>query len=360
MDDIFFMKRALRLAKRGGGKVSPNPMVGALIVKNERIISEGYHAFFGGPHAEVDALRKLKAGEAIGSTLYVNLEPCSHYGKTPPCTDAIIKAGIKRVVIGMVDPNPLVHGRGIDKLKKAGIEVRTGILEEQSIELNEPYIKYITKHRPFVTLKIAQTLDGRIATSRGFSRWITGEKSRRFVHKMRRESDAVLVGVNTVIADDPQLTVRMVSGKGKRRVILDSSLRIPLEAKVLHHSDPKNTVVVTTDQSPPDKVKILQKMGVTVWILKKTDGMVDLVSLWQKMADEGIASVLVEGGRQIFTTMLRHGEVDRVIIFFAPKIFGEGINSIGDLGIDFPDEAILFKKTRWYKKENDMIFEGRL
>ncbi len=360
MDDIFFMKRVLQLAKRGSGKVSPNPMVGAVIVKNGKILSEGYHAFFGGLHAEVNALRKLKDDETRGSTLYVNLEPCSHYGKTPPCTDAIIEAGIKRVVVGMVDPNPLVHGRGIEKLKKAGIEIRTIILEKQSVELNESYIKYITKHRPFVTLKIAQTLDGKIATSGGLSRWITGEKSRRFVHKMRRESDAVLVGVNTVIVDDPQLTVRMIPGRGKRRIILDSRLRIPLEAKVLHHSDPQNTVVVTTDQSPSNKVKILKKMGVTVWVIEKVDGMVDLSLLWEKMADEGIASLLVEGGRRIFTSILRQGHADRVIVFFAPKIFGEGIGSIGDLGIDSPDEAIVFKKTRWYKKGNDMVFEGKL
>ena len=359
MDDIFFMKRVLQLAKRGSGKVSPNPMVGAVIVKNGKILSEGYHAFFGGPHAEINALNKLKSHEVIGSTLYVNLEPCSHYGKTPPCTDAIIKAKIRRVIIGMVDPNPMVNGRGIEKLKKAGIEVRTGILEEESAELNEAYVKYITKHEPFITLKVAQTLDGRIATSRGFSRWITGEESRRFVHKMRRENDAVMVGINTVIADDPQLTVRMVPGRGKRRIILDSRLRIPLEAKILHHSDPQNTVVVTTDQSPYNKVKILQEMGVTVWILKKADGMVDLPSLWQKMADDGIASLLVEGGGKVLTSIIRQGCADRIILFFAPKIFGEGINSIGNIGVDSPDKAVVFKKTRWYKKGNDMVFEGK-
>lgn len=361
MDDSFFMKKVLSLAKKGSGRVSPNPRVGALVVKGERILARGYHGYFGGPHAEINALSKLELGKSLGSTLYVNLEPCCHYGKRPPCTDSIIKSKVGRVVVGVLDPNPIVRGKGIQKLREAGIEVSVGVLEEECFELNGPYFKYVTQKKPFITLKIAQTLDGKISTSKGHSRWITGEASRRLVHRMRKESDALLVGVNTVIADDPELTVRMVRGNRVRRVILDSRLRIPSEARVLKHSDSQNTIIATTSKAPPDKIRSLQKMGITLWVIEENDdGRVDFTSLWKKMTDEGIISVFVEGGKQVFTSLLCTNQVDRIIVFIAPKLFGHGISAFGELGIDTPDSAISLQKVRWYRKGQDMVVEGRL
>lgn len=361
MDDCFFMKRVLRLAERGTGRVSPNPRVGALVVKEGKILSEGYHTFFGGPHAEINALDELTFEESRGGTLFVNLEPCSHFGKTPPCTDTIIQSGIECVVVGTADPNPAVKGKGIQKLKEAGIAVKIGVLEKECSRLNETYFKFITKKKPFITLKVAQTLDGKIATSRGHSRWITSEASRRWVHQMRKESDAVLVGVNTILTDDPQLTVRLVRGGIARRFILDEELRIPLKAQVLRHPDPQNTIVVTTPKASSAKVRDLQECDVTVWVIEDNQkGMVDLTRLWKRMAEEGISSVLVEGGKTVFTSVLRTGEVDRVVVFIAPKFFGKGIEVFGDLGIDSPSDAMTFRETAWRRRGQDMVFEGRL
>ena len=361
MDDSFFMKKVLGLAKRGTGRVNPNPRVGALVVKDGEILSEGYHGFFGGPHAEINALSKLTSEECKNSTLYVNLEPCVHFGKTPPCTDTILQSGIKRIVVGTVDPNPAVKGKGIQELKRAGIEVCVGVLEKECSRLNESYFKYITKKKPFVTLKIAQTLDGKIATTQGYSRWITSEGSRRLVHRMRRESDAILVGVNTVLTDDPELTVRLIRGDNVRRIVLDGLLRIPVEARVLHHPDPLNTVIATTQKAPSDKIRVLDKMGVTLWIFDSNrNGMIDFSDLLEKMAEERISSVLVEGGKTVFTSVLRTGEVDRVVVFIAPKFFGKGIDVFGDLSIDSPRDAITFREMSWRRKGSDMVFDGRL
>ena len=217
MNDIYYMRRVLKLALKGTGKVSPNPRVGALLVRNGEILSEGYHAYFGGPHAEVTALSKRKSAKKTDDTLYVNLEPCDHQGKTPPCTELIINSGVRRVVIGALDPNPMVHGKGVKRLREAGIDTRLGVLERDCIKLNEAYFKSITSKKPFITLKIAQTLDGKIATDQGHSRWISSEASRRWVHRMRNENDAILVGVNTVILDDPELTVRFVRGHAVKK-----------------------------------------------------------------------------------------------------------------------------------------------
>ena len=361
MDDRFFMQRVLRLARRGTGRVSPNPRVGALVVKRGRVLAEGYHAYFGGPHAEVVALSKIDEDERKGATLYVNLEPCVHHGKTPPCTELIIRSRLRRVVVGAVDPNPLVREKGIQKLLEAGIEVQVGVRKEECIKLNKAYFKYITQEKPFITLKIAQTLDGKIATADGISRWITSEASRRFVHRMRRESDAVLVGVNTVIADDPELTVRWGYGTGVRRIVLDSRLRIPEEARVLHHPDPEKTIVATTPQAASEKIQMLRQNGVSVWVLDADEeGRVDLSALWKKMAQEGMASVLVEGGKVVFTSILRDGEADRIVVFIAPKLFGKGISAFGDLGVRVPDGAMTFREIVWRRRGVDMVLEGEL
>ena len=359
-DDKTYMARAIRLARRGIGGVSPNPAVGAVIVKRGRILAEGYHLRFGGPHAEVDALSRLESGDAAGATMYVTLEPCNHHGKTPPCTDAILEAGIDRVVVGMEDPNPLVRGAGIAKLRASGIEVVIGVLEEKCRRLNEPFVTCIEKNRPFVTLKIAQTLDGRIATPEGRSRWITGEAAREEVHRMRKASDAVLVGVNTVIADDPRLTVRHVRGGGGRRIILDSRLRTPLASRILHLPDPENTILVHTALAPKTGVEALAEAGVTLWRVRQAGGRVSLPSLLQRMKDAGIGSVLVEGGEAVFSSFLKSGVVDRIVAFIAPVLFGEGKPCFSSLRIREPREGIRFQETIWRRVGEDMMFEGRL
>lgn len=246
MEDYnFYMEKALKLAERGEGKVNPNPKVGAIVVKNNKIIGEGYHKYFGGPHAEIYALRE--AGErAKGATIYVTLEPCSHYGKTPPCAESIVKMGISKAIIAMKDPNPLVEGRGIDILKQNGIEVVTGIMEKESKKLNEVFIKYITKKKPFVVLKTASTLDGKIATKTGESKWITGEEARYKVHQIRNDLSGIMVGIGTIIKDNPLLTTRIEGGRSPRAIIVDSNLRIPLESKILETLNKRAIYIATT------------------------------------------------------------------------------------------------------------------
>ena len=361
MNDIFFMRRVLKLARKGTGKVSPNPRVGAILTRNGEILSEGYHAYFGGPHAEVTALSKQKSAETTGDTLYVNLEPCDHQGKTPPCTELIINSGVRRVVIGNLDPNPIVHGKGVKKLREAGIETHLGVLERDCKKLNEAYFKSMIHKKPFITLKIAQTLDGKIATDQGHSRWISSEASRRWVHRMRNENDAVLVGINTVIVDNPELTVRMVRGHAVKKIVLDSRLRIPLESRVLVNSNPTNTYIATTTRAPSERIIPLQKMGVNVWVLKEdNEGRVDISALLKKINQEAIQSVLVEGGNRVFTRLLRAGEVDRLVVFIAPKLFGKGIDSFGELVGCTPDGAVTFNETYWHRRGTDIVFEGRL
>jgi diaminohydroxyphosphoribosylaminopyrimidine deaminase/5-amino-6-(5-phosphoribosylamino)uracil reductase len=353
------MKRVLQLAKKGIGKVSPNPLVGALIVKNNVILTEGYHRFFGGPHAEINVLSHASSKDIQNSTLYVNLEPCTHHGKTPPCTERIIRSGIKKVIIGMTDPNPLVNGRGIRQLMEAGIEVKTGILKEACERINAPFIKAVTQKQPFVTVKIAQTLDGQIACQTGGSQWITSEASRKLVHRLRKEHDAVLVGIKTVLKDDPELTVRLVPGKGGKRIVLDSKLRIPLQSRLLHHPDPQNTIVVTNMDVDSVKQQKLEEMGVQVWNLKKDKfHRVSWKTLAEKMVTENLISILVEGGSTVFSTFLKWQAVDRLIIFIAPKLFGQGIPAIQDLGIRSPDQGLTFKDFLWRKSGPDMVFEG--
>ncbi len=323
-----YMRRVIKLALRAKGKTSPNPLVGAIVVKDGQIVGEGFHRRAGEPHAEINAL-KAAGDKAKGGEIYLNLEPCSHTGRTPPCVEALIQSQIKKVFIGMVDPNPLVKGRGIKKLEEAGIEVKTGILEEQCRKLNEVFIKYITTRRPFVILKVAASLDGKIATATGDSRWITNEKSREYVHRLRSEVDAVLVGIGTVEKDDPRLTCRLKNRKGKDpvRIIVDSTLRISPKAKVLNLNSYAPTIIATTERANREKIKLIEEKGGRVMTILSRQDKVDLNALMEALGKEEITSVLIEGGSKINTSALEAGIVDKIIFFYAPRIIG-GKNSL--------------------------------
>ena len=360
MNDEDYMKLALRLARRGVGKTSPNPMVGAVIVRNGRIIGQGYHRRYGGNHAEINAIRD--AGQDIdGATLYVTLEPCCHHGKkTPPCLDALLEYNLKRVVIGTKDPNPSVNGRSIAILEQKGIETKVGVLGEECYRLNEAFFKYIQTGVPFVTLKCAQTLDGKIATSTGDSKWISSEPSLKLAHRLRSYHDAVLVGVGTVLADDPELTVRFVRGKNPLRIVTDSRLRIPLSAKVLKEQESACTIIATTAQADMGKLASLRQMGIEITVVDEdSEGKVDLRKLLEQLGRRNISSVLVEGGGTIITSMVRQGLEDKMVVIVAPKVMGEGIEAIGDLGILTVDGALRLSFDRTYRSGEDLIIEAR-
>lgn len=355
--DGFFMQRALRLAKKGRGTTSPNPMVGCVLVKNGEIIGEGFHRKAGEAHAEIVALA-LTGQKARGADLYVTLEPCSHYGKTPPCVDAIIKAGVEKVVIAMQDPNPLVAGRGIKKLKEARIDVTVGVMEEEAEKLNEVFIKYITTKKPFVIGKIAQSLDGKIALSTGESKWITGEPARVKVHELRNWYDAVMVGIGTVLADDPFLTCRLPGGrKNLIRIIVDSTAKIPLDARVFKGSEGR-IIVATTDMADKKKIKTLRSKGVDVIETDTKDGKVDLVQFSEILGDREITSVLVEGGPRLLTSLIRENLIDKLLIFLAPIFLGgSGLSSVGDLFIGELKKAPRFKFQSVKQVGNDLMIE---
>jgi diaminohydroxyphosphoribosylaminopyrimidine deaminase/5-amino-6-(5-phosphoribosylamino)uracil reductase len=355
MDDAYYMKRALRLASRARGGTSPNPMVGAVLVKGGRIIAEDYHRRAGTPHAEALVLDKAGGG-ARGSTLYVTLEPCCHTEKkTPPCTSAIIDAGVKRVVAAMKDPNPLVSGRGLSELQRAGVATASGVFQEEARALNEAYIKYITTKRPFVILKTAMTLDGKIATATGSSKWITGERARLMVHRLRSSVDAVLTAVGTVKADDPELTARVKGGKNPMRVVIDPDLKTPLEARILRR--PPETVMVT--KSKGRKAKYLEKTGINVIHYKET---LELDWLMGRLAGMGIASVLIEAGSSLNARALREGVVDKVMFFIAPKIMGgkDSYPSVGGATVSSLEEALRIRDMKVRRVGEDILVEGYL
>jgi diaminohydroxyphosphoribosylaminopyrimidine deaminase/5-amino-6-(5-phosphoribosylamino)uracil reductase len=355
-DDERFMKRALRLSERARGQTSPNPLVGAVLVRDGRIVGEGYHRRAGEPHAEVVALDRA-GGLAKGATLYVSLEPCCHFGRTPPCVDRIIERGVSEVVCALTDPDPRVSGRGIEKLREAGIEVRLGVLEEAARNTNEVYLKYITTGLPFVTLKLAQSLDGRIATGSGDSKWITGEKARRFVHRLRSQVDAVMVGVDTVIRDDPQLNVRWVKGMNPLKIVMDSRLRIPMAAQVFEE---ERTILATTERSSEEKRRVLEEKGAQVWILPERDSRVDLTEFMRKAGREGITSILIEGGSKVATSALKAGVVDKLMIFIAPKLIGTGTDAVGDLGIARIEEAIGLEDIKLRRIGEDVLYTAMI
>ena len=352
------MQEAIRLARLGLGTTSPNPMVGAVVVRDGKIVGKGYHKRKGESHAEVIALKEA-GSSANGSTLYVNFEPCCHFGATPPCTQAIIEAGIKEVYVSIVDPSPWVNGKGIEELRSAGINVILGDCEEEAVILNEVYLKYVRTGIPFVSLKAAITLDGKIATSNGKSEWITTEESRKFVHRLRSQVDAVMVGIGTVLKDNPELTVRLVKGRNPMRIVLDSNLRIPPGAKVLG----PGCIIATTVRNQAIKQSSYQ---CELWGLKRDKlGMVDLFETLKKAGESGIQSILIEGGREVFTQALLNKIVDRVYFFIAPKILGgsplgDGISVVGDLGIKSLKDALSLSQVRYRKLGNDILIEGRL
>jgi diaminohydroxyphosphoribosylaminopyrimidine deaminase / 5-amino-6-(5-phosphoribosylamino)uracil reductase len=331
--DEFFMKIALRLARKGRGCVSPNPLVGAVIVKDGRIIGSGYHKRYGDHHAEVNAINNAHE-DIAGATLYVTLEPCCHEGKTPPCVGSIVQSKLGRVVIGAVDSNPLVSCRGLNYLQSMGIEVKAGVLEDECRRINETFFHYMETGRPFITIKYAQTLDGRIATATGQSQWISSEQARKFVHKLRAEHDAVLVGAGTVIKDNPELTCRLVRGRNPLRVIVDANLRIPEKSKILKTSDQARTLIATTENADRSLLKKIARAGVEiVTVDADKNGYVDLEKLLKILAHRGISSILAEGGAQIITSILKGDLANRLITVIAPKIIGKGIEAIGDLQI---------------------------
>ncbi|RKD29549.1 bifunctional diaminohydroxyphosphoribosylaminopyrimidine deaminase/5-amino-6-(5-phosphoribosylamino)uracil reductase RibD [Thermohalobacter berrensis] len=359
--DIEYMKRAIELSKQGIGYTNPNPLVGAVILKNNRIIGEGYHEYYGGPHAEINAFSNVKE-DVEGATMYVTLEPCSHYGKTPPCAKAIVEKGIKKVVIGMKDPNPLVAGKGIKILENNGIEVVAGVLEDEIKKLNEIFIKYITTNKPFCIMKTAMTLDGKIAAKTGDSKWISNEKSRRYVHKLRHRVTGIMVGIGTVLTDDPRLTTRLENQRGSNpiRIVVDSSGRIPIDAKVLNIDDDTKTIIATTKRINENKVKALEEKGAEVLITPIKNNRVDLKYLIGELGRRKIDSILLEGGSTLNYAALNEGIVDKVVSFIAPKIVGgqDAKTPVGGEGKDFIKNSFKLKDINVKRFEEDIMIEG--
>jgi diaminohydroxyphosphoribosylaminopyrimidine deaminase/5-amino-6-(5-phosphoribosylamino)uracil reductase len=356
-----WMKLALQLAQATAGQTSPNPMVGAVVVKNNRLLGSGAHLQAGTPHAEVHALT-MAGDEAKGSTIYVTLEPCNHHGRTPPCTEKIIASGVVRVVIGSGDPDELVAGQGIKRLRAAGIEVIEGVCAEACLQLNEAYFHHRCTGLPFVTLKTATTLDGKIATESGDSRWITGEASRAYVHRLRHQSDAILVGVQTVLADNPALTTRLPEGAGLHpvRIVVDSRLRTPLTASIVDTSVAP-TWIFTTDEADKTKAEKLRAAGVKV-ISTGAGSRVNLDIMLQRLGSDGILSLLVEGGSQINAAMLHGNHVQKVISFLAPKLLG-GVASPSAVAGESPAkmaDAWELKRVSWQQFGDDLCVTGYL
>ena len=347
MTDQNYMLQAIQLAKQGEGWTNPNPMVGAVIVKNGRIIGKGYHKKCGELHAERNAIASLTES-AEGATIYVTLEPCCHYGKTPPCTEAIIEQKIKRVVIGSRDPNPKVSGKGIKMLQEAGIEVIEDFMREECDRLNPVFFHYITTKTPYVVMKYAMTLDGKIATKTGASQWITGEAARAEVQHMRHRYMGIMAGIGTVLADDPMLNVRVEGWKSPIRILCDSGLRIPLDGQIVKSAGKYRTIVAYADSENTEaKRKRLHEMGVETICCPDENNQVDLKKLMKYLGEEGIDSILLEGGGTLNDSALRAGIVQEVQAFIAPKLFG-GMNSktpVEGIGVRFPSEAVKLKCT---------------
>lgn len=356
-----YMKKALQLASRALGRTSPNPLVGAVIVKNGNIISEGYHKKAGTPHAEIHALNAADKDEVKGATMYVTLEPCSHYGKTPPCTKAIIEAGIKEVVIATLDPNPKVAGRGLKILEEAGIKTTVGVLEKEALIQNEVFLKYITRKLPFVCMKYAMTLDGKIATSTGDSRWISNEQSREYVHHLRNIYDGILVGIGTVLTDDPMLNTRLddIDKKDPIRIIIDGKLELPHDSNIVKTSGEQETIVFTTSIKNQEKALYLTNAGMKLIEVGGLPDELNMLEVFSKLGDLGITSVLVEGGAQINASLLKHKLVDKILCFVAPKIVG-GVapTPITGAGIPLMKDAYRLESIEIEKIGNDTLIKA--
>jgi len=356
--DTKYMKRALTLARKGIGRTSPNPAVGCVIVKDGAIIGEGWHKRAGGHHAEIHAL-EMSGARARGAEVYVTLEPCSHTGKTPPCSEALIRAGVKRVVAGMSDPNPQVNGGGLRALRQAGIETVCGVLEEECRSINRPFLKFIATGQPYVTYKCAMTLDGKIASVTGESRWISCEASRRVVHRMRAGSDAIMVGIDTILADNPQLTVRHVRGTNPLRVIVDSRLRTPESVAVLSGSMAQGTIIATTETNPKVHARYLIR-GARLLVCSSENGQVNLHDLWNKLGEIGVQSLMLEGGSRLAGEALRQGLIDLCVFFYAPKVIGsDGFSPFAITGITDMAHSIPFHDLSMRRVGTDMMVSAR-
>lgn len=358
MNERNYMRLALDLAKRGEGYVSPNPLVGAVIVKNGRIIGRGWHERYGGKHAEQNAIDSLSES-AEGADMYVTLEPCCHHGHQPPCTAAIIRAGIKRVIVASDDPNPQVAGKGIEILRSNGIEVVEGVMKEESVSLNEVFFHYITTRTPFVALKYAMTLDGKIACHTGESRWITGEEARKHVHTLRNRYSAILTGIGTVISDDPLLTCRLSCGRNPIRVIADTTLRTPLASAVVKTASTVKTIIATsvTDRN---KINHYEDAGCIVLSLPFENGHLSIPSLIQWLGDNGVDSVLCECGGRLSWSLLESNLVNKVYAYIAPKIFGGEISPtpVEGNGVADPLSAVQLKNIAVRCFDDDFLVEG--
>lgn len=357
--DQTYMKRALELANKGRGFTTPNPMVGAVIVKNGEIIGEGYHQKAGEPHAEVNAIDS--ATESVeGATMYVTLEPCSHYGRTPPCSDLIIDKQLKKVVIAATDPNPLVSGRGIESLRQAGIEVVAGVCESESHKLNEVFNHYITTKLPFVLLKYAMSLDGKIATETGESKWISSEDSRHHAHHLRGHLSGILVGIGTVLKDDPSLTCRIPGYLNPTRIILDSKLRIPVDAKVLKNQEEARTIVLTTSQASQEKQTELSRRNITVISVQDDKGQINLKKAMQVIGENGIDSLLLEGGGTVNASALSADIVNKLAVYIAPKLIGgkDAISPIMGQGVLNMSDVYKLKDMDINRIKDDIYIEA--
>lgn len=348
------MKRALALAQKGGTATRPNPLVGAVIVKNGRIIGEGWHQHFGGPHAEVNAFQSCREDPA-GATLYVTLEPCSHYGKTPPCADLIVRKGIRRVVAALEDPNPLVAGKGFHKLREAGIEVETSVLEKEARKVNEIFLTYITEKRPFVLYKGAMSLDGKTACATGASQWISSETSRKEARAIRGHYAGILTGIGTILADDPRLTARTGGLPDPVRLIADSRLRIPLTAAVLHEEG--KTIILTVKGADEEKKKALLAMGCGVVETEPSEGRVDLPEAMKILAGKGIDGILLEGGATLAAAAFEKGLVDKVRFYIAPMVIGGAYapGAVGGKGAASLSEAVKLRDMTVMPSGPDLV-----
>lgn len=355
MTDQDYMRRAIELAKKGIGAVNPNPLVGAVIVKDGRIIAEGYHARYGELHAERNAIAVLTES-AEGATIYVTLEPCCHYGKQPPCTEAILENKIARVVIGSRDPNPMVSGKGAQMLREAGVIVEEDFLREECDAINDVFFHYITTKTPYVVMKYAMTADGKIATKTGASKWITGEEARMRVQKLRYTYVGIMAGIGTVLLDDPMLTVRIEGKRSPIRIICDSNLRIPLDCNICKTASDYKTIVAYAKEDR-DKINKLNALNVETVFCPGEDGTVDLIRLMQILGEQGIDSVLIEGGGTLNESALKAGIVKEVFAFVAPKIFGgrEAKSPVCGVGVDTPDESYLLQVKDMEQIGDDLL-----
>jgi len=363
-DDKAYMDLALKLAVRARGRVEPNPMVGAVIVRDGQIVGKGHHRKFGGPHAEIEAIRNAGGESAcVGATLYVTLEPCCHHGKTPPCTDAIIRSAFSRVVVAMKDPFSAVRGKGLRLLRQAGISVETGLLGNDAKELNAPYIKLRSRGLPYFIAKWAMSADGKIATKTGDSKWISSEPSRRLVHRIRSRVDAVMIGIGTALKDNPELTCRLASGRNPARIVVDSRAQLSLKSNLVKTARKTRVIVAVTSRAPAAKVKALEKQGCEILKCRSDkSGGVNLLALAKKLGNMEFTNVLVEGGASLFGSLFDRHLIDEVVVFIAPIVVGgnKAVPTVGGEGVRLIKAAASLCNLTFKKLGNDMMMRGRV